>query len=181
MTARRVRLSADERRAAILRAGVAELGERGVAGSTVDAIAAAVGVTQPYLFRLFGTKRSLVLAVIEHAFDLTTEFFAAEGPALVAGAADAREGLERLGAAYRAWVDPALLRVHLHAYAACADPQIRAAVTGAMRRSYRTVARVTGADEQQLGWFFGQGVVVNVLAVISPGAEDLTGWLADDV
>jgi len=50
------RKSADERREEILVAALEEFGEHGLHGTSTDDIARRAGVSQPYLFRLFGTK-----------------------------------------------------------------------------------------------------------------------------
>ena len=56
-----IRQSADVRRASILRAAIVEFARSGYAGTSTEAIAARAGISQPYLFRLFGTKKDLLL------------------------------------------------------------------------------------------------------------------------
>src|SRR4051794_41459597 len=56
------RLTADERRAEIVEAAVTAFARGGFDGASTDDIARIAGVSQPYLFRLFGTKRELFLA-----------------------------------------------------------------------------------------------------------------------
>ena len=48
-----------------------EFAEGGYSGTSTESIARAVGVSQPYLFQLFGTKRELFLAVVRHGFQRT--------------------------------------------------------------------------------------------------------------
>ena len=62
------RLSADERRQAIVAAGIEEFAAHGLAGGSTDTIARKAGVSQPYVFQLFGTKKELFIAVIRRAF-----------------------------------------------------------------------------------------------------------------
>ncbi len=50
------RQTADERRTAVLAAAISEFALNGFAGTSTEAIAARAGISQPYLFRLFGTK-----------------------------------------------------------------------------------------------------------------------------
>ena len=50
------------RREAVLEAAAAEFSRKGLHGASTDAIAKAAGISQPYLFRLFGTKKELYLA-----------------------------------------------------------------------------------------------------------------------
>ena len=50
------RQTADERREAVLTAAAREFARKGLHGASTDAIAKDAGISQPYLFRLFGTK-----------------------------------------------------------------------------------------------------------------------------
>ena len=50
------RKTAEERREEIIEAAFAEFAEHGLHGTSTDAIARRVGVSQPYLFRLFGGR-----------------------------------------------------------------------------------------------------------------------------
>lgn len=56
------RKTAAERRRAVLEAALREFAEKGLHGASTDVIARAAGISQPYLFRLFGTKKELYLA-----------------------------------------------------------------------------------------------------------------------
>src|SRR6184192_2179031 len=89
------RKSAEERREAVLEAALEEFAARGLEGASTEAIAAKAGISQPYVFRLFGTKKELFKAVVSRCFRQTLELFqrAAPGPHTPAGA-DA--GLRRL-------------------------------------------------------------------------------------
>jgi AcrR family transcriptional regulator len=52
------RQTAEERREAVLVAAVTEFARAGFHGASTDAIARRAGISQPYLFRLFGSKKS---------------------------------------------------------------------------------------------------------------------------
>ena len=54
-TTRPTRMTADERRDAIVAAGVEEFAAGGLVGASTEAIAKRAGVSQPYVFQLFGT------------------------------------------------------------------------------------------------------------------------------
>src|SRR6266568_7326819 len=69
------RSTAEDRREAILEAALVELAEHGARGMSTEAVARAVGISQPYIFRLFGTKKELVKATIERCFHGTLEMF----------------------------------------------------------------------------------------------------------
>jgi AcrR family transcriptional regulator len=63
--ARKHRMSAEGRRAAIVEAAVRLFAEKGFRGTTTRELAAAVGVTEPVLYQHFATKRELYHAIIE--------------------------------------------------------------------------------------------------------------------
>src|SRR5580765_4514503 len=89
------RLSAAERREAILDAAQIEFAERGWAGTSTEDIARRAGISQPYLFRLFGTKKELFKASVARCLRETLEAFqrAAEGKR-------GQEALEAMGNEY---------------------------------------------------------------------------------
>ena len=61
-------MSAAERREQVLEAAVAEFAARGMAGTSTEDVARRAGISQPYLFRLFPTKKALFLALVERCF-----------------------------------------------------------------------------------------------------------------
>ena len=58
-------MSAEERRAAILKAAIQMFAERGFRGTTTRALAEAVGVSEPVLYEHFRSKRELYAAIVE--------------------------------------------------------------------------------------------------------------------
>src|ERR671934_2964413 len=89
------RKTAEERREAVLDAALEEFALHGLGGASTEAIAAKAGISQPYVFRLFGTKKELFKAVTARCFRETLELFqrAAEGKR-------GEEALHAIGAAY---------------------------------------------------------------------------------
>ena len=71
----RQRVPASERRDALIEAAVHEFAHGGLHGTPVDRIARQVGVAQPYVFSLFGSKRELFLAAVQRGFELVGEVF----------------------------------------------------------------------------------------------------------
>jgi AcrR family transcriptional regulator len=59
------RISKEERRREIIEAATREFAIGGLNGTPVEAIAKQVGVSQPYLFQLFGTKKDLFIAAVK--------------------------------------------------------------------------------------------------------------------
>src|SRR5215212_8806429 len=117
------RRSAEERRNEILEAAQLEFADRGLAASTEE-IARRAGISQPYVFRLFGTKRELLKAVVARCLRETLEVFqrAAEGKR-------GEDALKAMGEAYRGLLeDRTRLRAQMQAYASCDDLEIREVV-----------------------------------------------------
>ena len=80
-TAPRKRVPAAERRDALIEAAVHHFAHGGLQGTKVSAIAADVGVAQPYVFSLFPTKRDLFLAAVERCFEKVSALFEAASEA----------------------------------------------------------------------------------------------------
>jgi len=157
------RLTAEERRDAVVAAAVVEFGGGGLAGTSTEAIARRAGVSQPYLFQLFGTKKELFIAVVRKCFERTSAHFQAVGRTARARTTDPAALLEEMGASYGELIkDRDLLMVQLHAYAACSDPEIRDIVRDEFGRLYREVARLSGAGEAALETWFAYGMLCNL-------------------
>src|ERR1700719_1719044 len=63
------RMSGTERRSQVLGIAAGEFADQGLHGASVEAIAREAGITQAYVFRMFGTKKALFLEVVGAAFD----------------------------------------------------------------------------------------------------------------
>src|SRR5882757_5110261 len=113
------RSTAAARRDDILAAALVEFAEQGYAGTSTEDIARRAGISQPYLFRLFGTKKELFRASVARCFRETLEMFQR--------AAEGLRGEEALRAMGRAYVDELVsgdrvrLRAQMQAYVACED------------------------------------------------------------
>jgi AcrR family transcriptional regulator len=167
----RTRQTAPERREALVEAAVEHFAQTGLHGTAVSAITDQVGITQPYAFSLFGTKKGLFLAAVERGCDRIEEAFRA-------AAADAGEDgpLAAMGAAYSALLsDRSLLLMQLQSYAACGDDEIREVVRRRYAQLYELVRELGGADRLELQGFFATGMLLNVAA-----AMDLPELLFDE-
>ncbi len=168
----RTRMSADDRRAMVVAAAVSEFAEHGFEGTATESIAARAGVSQPYLFQLFGSKRELFIATVREAFARTWRTFEAAGDAARKVDPSPEAVLHAMGDAYCDLLrDRELLRCQLHAYSACADDEIRAAVRAEFSALYGRVAALSGAPAEVLDFWFAQGMLMNTIAAIAP---DLT-------
>jgi AcrR family transcriptional regulator len=155
------RKTAEERREAVLEVARAEFARAGYHGTSTEAIAAAAGISQPYLFRLFGTKKGLFLACVRRCFRETLETFqrAAEG-------LRGPDALDAAGKAYtRLLSDRSRLKLQMQAYAAAADDE---EVRDAVRQGFGDIVtwseRVSGQTPSELARFFAHGMLVNVVA-----------------
>ena len=129
------RQTADERRTAVLAAAISEFARSGYAGTSTEAIASRAGISQPYLFRLFGTKKDLFVAT----YDLVGDRIIRELTSVSEGL-EGEEALAAMGAAYvELMQDPELLQVQLHGFAAApGDPDI----ARSCRRTFEVLAEV---------------------------------------
>jgi AcrR family transcriptional regulator len=171
----RQRVPASERRDALIEAAVHEFARGGLHGTPVDRIARRVGVAQPYVFSLFGSKRDLFLAAVERGFERVAEVFtrAAEefDPAIALPDADV---LTAMGKAYvdTLATDRDYLMLQHQAYAACDDEPIREHVRACYARLVDHAERLSGADQERIDDFFRYGMWLNVAAAM--GVEDLS-------
>ena len=171
----RQRVPAAERRDALIEAAVHEFARGGLHGTPVDRIARRVGVAQPYVFSLFGSKRELFLAAVERDFDLIAETF--ERGAAKFDPETAPEGMDALKFMGRAYVE--LLSTHRdylmlqhQSYAACDDPVIRERVRARYAQLVMLAERLSGGEPERIDEFFRYGMWINVAAAM--GVEDLS-------
>jgi AcrR family transcriptional regulator len=171
----RQRVPAAERRDALIDAAVHEFAQAGLHGTPVDKIARRVGVAQPYVFSLFGSKRELFLAAVERCFERVSERFtsaAAEfDPAIALPDADV---LSAMGTAYVDLLESNrdYLMLQLQSYAACEDEVIRDRVRTRYARLVAHVQELSDADQERIDDFFRYGMWLNVAAAM--GVPDLS-------
>jgi AcrR family transcriptional regulator len=158
----RPRMSADERREEILKTAVSDFAIGGLHGTSTEAIAQRAGISQPYLFRLFGTKKALFIVCVARCFDRTEGAFRAAAEADQEG-----DSLAAMGKAYvELLADRELLLAQMQTYAACGDEEIRAVVRRRWGELYRTVERLSAAPADEVRAFFATGMLLNVAAAI---------------
>jgi AcrR family transcriptional regulator len=162
------RLSAAERRVEVVEAAVKAFASGGLHGTSTEEIARLAGVSQPYLFRLFGTKRDLFLAALERMFSrLEHEMNAAADKPLLDIPGDYSPVLASIGFRYgKLLEDQSLLRLQLHGFAACDDPEIRAFVSRRFSDLIALVSERSGVPGTDLRDFFAQGMLMNVAAAM---------------
>ena len=174
MTAQ-TRMSKDDRRREIIEAATIEFAVRGFHGTPVEAVADRVGVSQPYLFQLFGSKKELFIAAVRRAFERTVGSFLA-----AAAGVDADAGTEAvlaaMGKAYQQLLaDRRLLLMQMQAYVACDDEEIRAVVREEMMRLVTFVQSASGASDDTVCEWLAYGMLMNVVAATDLATVD-TAW-----
>ncbi len=161
MNAVGLRHTAEERREEIIQAAFDAFSETGLDGTSTETIADRVGISQPYLFRLFGTKKELFLAAVERCLELAHESFRTA----VEDGDPSIDVLKRLGDAYLQIVrDERRLRMQMQAFAACDDPDVRRIVQQGFGRLIDDIQTASGATPERLAAFVAKGMLLNVMA-----------------
>ncbi|MGW0395298.1 TetR/AcrR family transcriptional regulator [Streptomyces sp. NPDC003042] len=164
------RMSADERRESVIRAAMHEFARGGYYGTSTEVIAKRVGVSQPYLFRLFPNKQAIFLAAATRCMEDIRRVFqrAVEGPE---GGGDA---LKAMGDAYVELITerPELLQMQLQANVAVAaaeaagEPEFGVMVRAGWMELWDTVHLALGADIEATANFMAHGMLINTLAAV---------------
>jgi AcrR family transcriptional regulator len=156
------RMSGSERRSQVLEIAAREFGDRGLHGASIEVIAREAGITQAYVFRMFGTKKALFLELVGAAFDRFSD-----------GMAQAAEGASGLGALtlmgtqyYESLADRTSLLLQLQGFAACGDGEVRDLVRARLARMWDTVADTSGLDPVTVKSFLAFGMLLNNMAAL---------------
>ena len=167
------RSSAQERREEILDAAIAEFARYGLYGTSVDAIAKRLEISQPYVFRLFGTKKQLFVAASVRVCNRIERAFAeavTESP---------ERPLASMGKAYgRLLESRSELLLLLQAFAASEDEEIREPVARRYMELWHSVSEMSHASEAEVREFFAQGMGMTVGSALR--IEDLYLPLGED-
>ena len=157
------RMTASERRTAVLAAAITEFARSGYAGTSTDAIASRAGISQPYLFRLFGTKKDLFIATYELVSDRIIAAMTRAGTGL-----DGEEAVVAMSGAYSELLqDPELLQVQLHGFAAApGDADIAATCRRTFEVLWHLVHERTDMSDDEIRQFFSMGMMMNVMSAI---------------
>ncbi len=167
MPAVEARQSADERRESVVAEASKEFAKHGYAGTSTMDIAKHVGVSQPYLFQLFATKKDIFIAAVHECFGRVRNRFAQAARQARAESADPNHILHTMGMAYcDLLADRQMLQMQMQAYVACDDPDIQRVVRQEWTDLYDAVARESGADAQSLQEWFAAGMLMNVSAAV---------------
>lgn len=168
-------MSADERRESVIRAAMSEFARGGYNGTSTEVIARRVGVSQPYLFRLFPNKQAMFLAACTHCLNTTRKVFsdAAEG------LAEPEDRLNAMANAYQTLIhdDPDRLMMQMQMYVAVAsaeasgDHEFGASIRAGWEGLWETVHLALGVDVGQTTQFLAYGMLVNTLVSLGFPAD----------
>jgi AcrR family transcriptional regulator len=169
---RRQLSTAEERRDTVLRTAIGAFASKGYYGTTTSEVARAAGISQAYVYRLFPSKESLFVAVVEHCFVRVRE-------SLEVGAAGAKGGspeavLSAMGDAYARLIsDNDLLLVQMHAQAAAvSEAAVRDAVRAGYARLVEYVRGASGGEDRQIQEFFATGMLCHLLVSMDADKVD---------
>jgi AcrR family transcriptional regulator len=170
----RKRVPATERREALIEAALHEFAHGGLHGTPVDRIARRVGVAQPYVFALFGSKRELFLAAVERGFGAVAAAFTQAAEEYDSATSAEPDVLKAMGQAYVQLLsgERDYLLLQHQSFAACDDPVIRERVRQLYAELIRHAQELSAAEPEQLDDFFRYGMWLNVAAAM--GLEDLS-------
>lgn len=159
-------MSAEERRESVVRAAIAEFAQKGYYGTSTEAIAKRVGVSQPYLFRLFPGKKAMFAAAslrcmeeVSHAFEEAVKGLSGE------------EAMHAMANEYMRLIQeqPERLQMQMQACLAVAaaeaegDREFGVSVRAGWMRLWDTVHQPLGADAGETTNFLAYGMLINTL------------------
>jgi AcrR family transcriptional regulator len=161
------RKSAEERREEILTVAMQHFAEGGYHGTSTEVIAREAGISQPYLFRLFRTKKELFLACDDRACEKLLDAFRR-----VAATAEPGQKLDAMGEAYvhELLPDRHALLMLMQGYVAVSDPEIREHVRRKYGEVVGAVSELSGAPADEVWRFFATGMHLNIVTALDLGA-----------
>lgn len=156
------RMSGPERRSQVLGIAAGEFANHGLHGASIEAIAHEAGITQAYVFRMFGTKKALFVELVGAAFDRFSNG--------MSQAAEDTRGLNALTLMgtqyYELLADRTTLLLQLQGFAACGDSEVRDLVRGRLAHLWDTVADTSGLDPVTVKSFLAFGMLLNNVAAL---------------
>jgi AcrR family transcriptional regulator len=163
MTVAATRQTAEARRESILDAALVEFAAKGLHGTSTEDVARRAGISQPYIFRLFGTKKKLFAEACRRCMREVREEMAA-----AAEGKSGEEALSAMGAAYIHFLeaDPRRLILQMHMYAAGDEPEIREVARDGYGELVRFVEQASGESGARVTRFFARGMLINVIAAM---------------
>ncbi len=162
------RMTGSQRRAQVLGIAAGEFAAHGLHGASIETIAREAGITQAYVFRMFGTKKALFLELVGAAFDRFSD-----GMSTAAAGTRGLSALSLMGTQYyESLADRTTLRLQLQGFAASGDSEVRDLVRARLAHMWHTVADKTGLDPVTVKSFLAFGMLLNNVAALDIGELD---------
>lgn len=156
------RMSAAERREVIVAVATRHFAQTGFSGTSTSNIAEEVGISQPYLFALFESKKALFLECLRSGHSRIWETFSLASTGL-----SGEEALCAMGESYHLLLqDTALLGIQLQGYAASADPEIREVNSSLFLDLWKKIIERSRLDPAEVSNFLAMGMMLNVTTVL---------------
>ncbi|MFJ4185713.1 TetR/AcrR family transcriptional regulator [Kitasatospora sp. NPDC089509] len=163
-----MRMSAEERRESVVRAAVIEFARNGYRGTSTEAIARRVGVSQPYLFRLFPGKQAIFTAAAERCIEETWRVFDEASTGLTG-----EEAAAAMSEAYMGLVEDSeqlmmqmQLYVSVFASRMAGEDEIGETARRLWGELFERVRERVGGDVQGTTEFFAYGMLINTLVAL---------------
>lgn len=146
-----------------MRAAFETFARTGYHGTSTKTVATAAGISEGYVFRLFGTKQALFITVLRDCFQQITEALTATT-------------LDDLADQYaRLIARRELMMIQIQAVAACDDDVIRQESQAAQGRLVEHVRELSGANDDELQLFFARGQLCHFVVALDV-LGDKSGW-----
>lgn len=173
-------MSAEERRESVVRAAMTEFARGGYHGTSTEAIARRVGVSQPYLFRLFPSKQAMFAAAAERCVEETWRVFDEASTGLTG-----QDAADAMSTAYMGLVengDQLLMQMQLYvsvsAARAAGEEEVGETARQLWEGLFDRVRIRLGGDAQDATRFFAYGMLINTLVALGypPGHRIWAGF-----
>ena len=171
MSTAATRQTADERREAVYEAAAHEFAQKGFHGASTDEIARQAGISQPYLFRLFGTKKGLYLETTSRKMEDTYTLFERASRGL-----SGQEALAAMGEAYTdLMTDRDRVLLMLQCFSDCDDDDVRENVRRVWRELVELIEQRSEMGPAEVSAFFAKGMLLTITMAMKLDV-DPTPW-----
>jgi AcrR family transcriptional regulator len=162
------RRTADERRALVLAAAIAEFAAEGYHGASTTDIAHRAGISQPYIYALFENKHDLFLAAYREVVErIRTRLVAA-----AEGGADPEARMRAMSEAYLGLIgNSADVLCQLQAYAAAGNPALRGPIRDEFVRLFESVREAADVSREEAAFFFAGGIFLAIASALGVPRE----------
>lgn len=173
------RSTAEARRATVVARAVSVFARTGYHATPVTEVAAAAGISQAYVFRLFDGKLGLFVAAIDHCYEQIRRTLRVSAEKMPA--ASPVEILDQMGDDYADLIaDRDLIRLQIHAQSASDVPEIRDANRRGVASIVTLARELSGGTQAQVQQFIALGQLCHLIVaadldeVDEPWARTLT-------